>query len=312
MNQNINQIILNEGTNIIEVLIFSKQHCDTWNKGRGIIGIQNAARTRGLMAPGRRASDPPWGEGVMNEGWQFVPSQGQSSLMSIDLKTTGGFLADRIFPGSAGLQTQPDGTLLATFTNFCPPPGAMTEYRIESHYKKFDDPSQEIVGVDTVRVNRSGSLDLGGTAISTASVCGTIGTGTITASVPPGTGTRQIRYSLTGGSSFQNSGIFNNVAAGNYTVLAQDEGGCSSSIPVTVANNGVLAATVITKPASCFGGNDAAITVTISNAAPGTYTYTLNGTTVVSAGATATFSNLSRQANNTITVSTAGIAKMIK
>src|SRR5690606_26681256 len=72
--QNTHQIILHESTGIIEVLIFSKQVCAGWNQGRAMVGIQNFNRDQAMMAPGRRATDPPWGSIGMNESWRFVPS----------------------------------------------------------------------------------------------------------------------------------------------------------------------------------------------------------------------------------------------
>ena len=64
--ENTHQIILYESTGIIEVAIFSKQICASWNSGKGMVGIQDFSKTFALMAPVRRTSDPPWSSVNMN------------------------------------------------------------------------------------------------------------------------------------------------------------------------------------------------------------------------------------------------------
>lgn len=64
------QIILYETTNIIETHIATKPVCATWNSGRAIIGVQNAAGTAATVAPGR---DFPSVYTCTNEAWRFTP-----------------------------------------------------------------------------------------------------------------------------------------------------------------------------------------------------------------------------------------------
>ncbi len=65
------QIILYETTNIIEVHIAQKPVCSTWNGGYAIVGVQNAAGTDAVTAPGRDFPSvwtiPP------TEAWRFTP-----------------------------------------------------------------------------------------------------------------------------------------------------------------------------------------------------------------------------------------------
>jgi hypothetical protein len=74
--QNTYQMVLYEGLGVIDVFVYSKENCPSWNQGRGIVGIQNFGGTSGLMAPGRAASSGMWGAMNMNESWRFIPSGG--------------------------------------------------------------------------------------------------------------------------------------------------------------------------------------------------------------------------------------------
>jgi gliding motility-associated-like protein len=102
-------------------------------------------------------------------------------------------------------------------------------------------------------------------AIHTFSICGQAN-GTITATVSGGTA--PYTFSLNGGAS-QSSNFFNNLAGGNYTVIATDANGCSNTIIETV---GVLPTVNIQSstatPVSCFGGNNGSITLVASGGTP--------------------------------------------
>lgn len=64
------QIVLYEGTNVIEVYIQNKPGGCSWNGGRAAIGIQNAAGDVGYAPPGRNTGT--WS--ASNEAWRFSPS----------------------------------------------------------------------------------------------------------------------------------------------------------------------------------------------------------------------------------------------
>lgn len=63
------QIVLYESTNVIEVYINRRTSCTAWNSGSGVVGIQNAAGTMAIAAPGRNTGS--WT--ANNEAWRFSP-----------------------------------------------------------------------------------------------------------------------------------------------------------------------------------------------------------------------------------------------
>jgi gliding motility-associated-like protein len=118
--------------------------------------------------------------------------------------------------------------------------------------------------------------DLGVTASTTPSSCLAGSTGTITATATPA---GMYQYSINGGSSYQNSNVFNNVAAGNYTVTIRAASGCTQQATniVVAETNDINATVVATKNATCSGNADGEITVTlIGSLMSNTVTYALD------------------------------------
>lgn len=64
------QIVLHEGTNIIEVFVQNRTSCTTWNAGAGVIGLQNNDGTMATVPPGRNVAN--WS--ATNEAWRFTPN----------------------------------------------------------------------------------------------------------------------------------------------------------------------------------------------------------------------------------------------
>lgn len=102
-------------------------------------------------------------------------------------------------------------------------------------------------------------------------------------------GSTNYTYSLNGG-AFQNSNVFNNLAAGNYSIQVKDANNC------VVNNNTILTQpsllvidNTVSSDVSCSGLPDGTITVNASNGVGG-YTYSLNGGVVQSSNV---FNNLS-------------------
>lgn len=89
-------------------------------------------------------------------------------------------------------------------------------------------------------------------------------------------GTGVIRYRK-GTGSYQNSGLFTGLAAGTYTFTARDGNLCTTSIKVTVSDQGGPTLTVVsTTNVSCYGGNDGSIVLSATGGS-GTLQYSIDG-----------------------------------
>ena len=288
---NTHQIILYESTGIIDVNIFDKQICTSWNQGRAMVGLQDFNRTTAVMAPGRRASDPPWGSVGMNESWRFVPSGGTPLFRSVSLYDITG--TNLIATGTTTVL--PNGDREASFPNICPPAGTVTRYVVKAFYDKIDEPTVEIVATDTVNVSRLNGL--AASASSQAAACG-VPTGTITVSNVSG-GTPPYSYSING-VNYQPGSTFSALASGSYTVTVRDAPGqCTFTLPIVVASAGSLAAAASAAPTACTGVNNGSVTVT-SAAGVGPYRFQLDGGTPVVGTIPYTFNNVSVGAHTVI------------
>lgn len=118
--------------------------------------------------------------------------------------------------------------------------------------------------------------------------CGAPG-GTITANA---TGSTGFTYKISTGASFQASGIFNGLAAGNYVITAKDADGCLETQAVTVtASGGTFTITATPTNTSGCASTDGSITV-IATGSTG-YQYKLGAGAY---GTTNTFTNLAEGA----------------
>ncbi len=273
---NTHQIILHESTGVIEVFIRDKEICPGWNEGRAMVGMQDITKSKGIMAPGRAASDNPWGNIGMNETWRFIPKNGSHLYRSLQLlDATGAVIA-------TGDTTRVDAnTFEWSFPNVCPPAGASI-YVIKTTYQKIDDPTPgaTIFSLDTINVTRTPSLPLNESSVSTA--CG-LTTGTITVTAAGGVGPYTFTLSGPGGPyapvvSATNTTTFTNLGAGPYTVTVTDGAGCTGTVNVTVNNIPNLTGTYLATGITCPGLTNGTITITPDlGAAAGPYTYTLTG-----------------------------------
>lgn len=100
-------------------------------------------------------------------------------------------------------------------------------------------------------------------------------------------GVNPYEYSLDG-QVFQESGVFNNLASGNYEIQVRDANGCISSLQATVENDNGLSINASLTDSGC-GSSDGEISIVASGgSAP--YTFSLNGGAF---GSSDTFSQLS-------------------
>ncbi|HMJ48454.1 MAG TPA: gliding motility-associated C-terminal domain-containing protein [Ferruginibacter sp.] len=267
--ENTHQIVLHESTGVIEVYIFDKQICANWppapGMGKAIVGLQDYSRTKGIEAPGRGFSDPPWGSPRMNEVWRFIPSQGATLYRSVQLLNASGTVI------ATGDTTRVNAnTFEASFPNICPPPGVTTTYVVKTTYQKIDDPLATIYSLDTVNITRQTNLPSSG--VATATTCGS-STGTITVTVTGGTA--PYTYSINGGPG-QLSNIFTGLGIGTYTILVSDAAGCFNSFPVTVTGTTGISGSATFTATACSAASNGTITVT-PTAGVSPYTYRLDG-----------------------------------
>ena len=268
--ENTHQIVLYESTGIIEVFITSKQICNGWNNGKGMIGMQdfNRAAPNFVMVPGRKESDPPWGSINMNESWRFVPTgnAAASLLKRVELID---FTGNVIVPfGSAIINYSGNGVIDVDFPNVCPTTDPAA-YIVRSVYEKFDDPTVDIVAHDTVRVLRLPAT-FTVTTTNTNVLCNG-GNGTITVTNPIGP---TYEYSVDG-ITWQSSTVFT-LPAGMYTVRAREGGTfCSSSTPATITQPAPLSLTAAAINTNC-ANNTGSVTLTAAGGTP-VYEYSING-----------------------------------
>jgi gliding motility-associated-like protein len=282
--ENTHRIVLHESTGLIEIIIFDKEQCPTWNTGRGMVGIQDLTKTQAMMAPGRAATDAPWGSIGMNEVWRFVPASGPPLYRSTQLLDATGTVV------ATGDTTRIDeGNFSVSFPNVCPPLSATNSlYVIKTVYQKIDDPNATIYSLDTIHVIRQAQLPV--TATMTSTTCGA-STGTITVSAA---GTPPYQYTLDGGTA-QSNPLFTGVSVGPHTVSATDATGCNNTYTITVTAVSSLPSNTTSSNCTCPGRNDGTITVTPTlGIAP--FTFTITGTATVPGPITnntaATFNNL--------------------
>ncbi|MCZ8168058.1 MAG: hypothetical protein O9278_02880, partial [Flavobacterium sp.] len=64
------QLVLYEGTNVIDVHVTRRTVCANWNSGNAVLGLHNATGTQAITPPGRNTGT--WV--ANNESWRFTPS----------------------------------------------------------------------------------------------------------------------------------------------------------------------------------------------------------------------------------------------
>ncbi|MBL0134201.1 MAG: SprB repeat-containing protein [Chitinophagaceae bacterium] len=121
------------------------------------------------------------------------------------------------------------------------------------------------------------------TAIATATSCN-LDNGTITANGAGGTA--PLQYSING-TTFQSSNVFNNLAAGTYTVYVGDGSGCFGTTTVTIIKTAIPKVTAFTIAATCNNNDGSIVATGTLGQAP--YSYSIDGIAYQSSN---TFSNL--------------------
>src|SRR5690606_37421650 len=89
-------------------------------------------------------------------------------------------------------------------------------------------------------------------------------------------GTEGYEYSLNGG-AFQTGNLFENLAAGAYTITVRDANGCTATATATIDEPAALTAAITSADATCNGAADGTITV-VAGGGTADYEYSLDGT----------------------------------
>ncbi|MEN9964855.1 MAG: hypothetical protein RL582_1950, partial [Bacteroidota bacterium] len=263
--ENTHQIVLHESTGIIEVFIQDKQICPSWNDGRAMVGLQDETRTKGIMAPGRRATDPSWGTIGMNEVWRFYPSNGPTTFRSVELLDASGAV---IANGTNDTTRVDSNTWEVGFNNICAPTGTSL-FVVKTKYLSITNPTDTIYSLDTINVTRQAALPIDAVIVPTN--CGTsVGSITVNAS-----GTGPYIYSIDGGAT-QTSNVFTGLSAGPHTIFAQDVNNCQNTITATVTAVSSLPSNITFTNCTCPSVNDGTATANpLLGTAP--FTFTING-----------------------------------
>jgi len=285
------QIVMYESTGLIDIF-FKNKSCSaiSLNGTKAILGVQNFSRTKAVAAPGKNATT--WT--ASNEGYRFVPSGGVSSFVSSELLSMN--LSHIAWASSSN---SAPGLLDITFPNICSP-NPSTQYIVRTIFSACDNSATQLVGMDTITINLTGSFNA--TATTTNTACGPP-SGTITVNVPA-SAIPPFSYVLDGGTPVVTPAFthtFTNVAQGPHTVVVTDgNNACASTINITVNQTNVLNATTSTTPASaCAAAGNGTITVTpINGSAP--YSFSLDGAAAQTGPAPFTFTNVTGGLHNVI------------
>lgn len=86
------------------------------------------------------------------------------------------------------------------------------------------------------------------------------------------------QYSIDGGLNWQNTPVFDQLTAGDYTIMIQDALGCTAIMdPVTISQPTPLAFTAKGSNETLAGANDGTISISDQQGGTGPYDYSLNG-----------------------------------
>ncbi len=257
---NTHQIVLYETLGIVEILIFDKEICLNWNKGRAMIGMQSINKISAIMAPGRQATSAPWGNKGMNESWRFTPSSGSSLFKKVELYDLSGAFV------TTGVATKTGNNFDVSFNPVCPP-GFGATYIVKSFYQNPGNSASDIIATDTINVSRGEPVIVN---ISSAR-CNIGSMGSVTVTSPTGAG---YEYSIDG-INWQTSNVFT-LAVGNYTVYTRIAGSSCVSTKMFSIDYAPLSASILIMPTACSGPPSGSITIFPANGtAP--YLYSLNG-----------------------------------
>lgn len=237
-------IVIYEGTGVVEVYVHDKPLCSSWNTGLAILGIQNFNQNKAVAAEGKNCT--AWGGAAsIDSCYRFIPTIGISRFLGADLMVNGTVVQSTT---PADTSTAAPGFLNINFPNVCPTADS-TQYVIRVKYNPCNTEGT-VMFYDTVYVKKSAAPTM--TVSKTDGNCTTTGSITVNASGanPP------LEYSINGGTTYQSSNVFNNVAAGTYNVRSRTVGSsCFATQQVTVVTTNNLTVSAVNPASVCLGGS---------------------------------------------------------
>jgi gliding motility-associated-like protein len=263
------QIVVNEGTSVIEVFI-ARRTCAPGNGStrNAIIGIQNWDRDKAVTVPGRNATE--WT--AEKEAYRFIPSGATSRFVRSELLDYNGNILETAIPSEVT-----PGFMDIQFPNKCFT-NASEKFIVRTIYSGECGSPTPVIVMDTITVN-TGTMPL--TFSTTNSGCA-VGTGSIKVNITPVSGiTGPYTYTINPGAIVINSAnteeTFNNLQPGHYSLTVTSASGCTKGVPdIEVLSTNTFEVTHSVNPPSCLGAQNASITLN-PPAGGGPYTYTING-----------------------------------
>ena len=236
------QMVLYENTNYIDIYIANSSGTCSWQNGYGIVGIQNAAATSAVVAPGRNANSGAWT--ATNEAWRFTPTGAPS------------YAVTWYGPGNTVV-----GTGLGPIS-VCPT--ANTTYTASMAVTNCDGAVTTYTNTALVTVNNSPTVTIAPTGTLNCS-----GTTAIPTTVTPAS---TYNWSGPGVVSGGTTGTANVNQPGVYTVSATALG-CTRTATINMVTPPPITITV-NSPNICSGG-----TAVLTGAGANTYTWSTGSNT---------------------------------
>ncbi|MHC1775255.1 MAG: gliding motility-associated C-terminal domain-containing protein [Lentimicrobium sp.] len=133
------------------------------------------------------------------------------------------------------------------------------------------------ISLTTIEILPGGALTATVSQTNVTCFGGNDGTITIT---DPQNGSGNYEFSIDGGATWQNSGTYTGLIAGNYVVMMRDADATANMVTLTtviITEPAILAATVTFTNETFTGANDGTITVSLPTGGSGAYEYSIDG-----------------------------------
>lgn len=257
------QMIIYEGSGLIDFFIENKSCLSTSSGGRAIMGIQNWQRNKFVAGAGRNAT--VWT--ASNEGWRFVPSGATSRFSRSELYDLAGTLLQTT--SSTDTATTTPGLLDINFASVCFT-GLTQSFVLKTYYTACSG-GAPLVSTDTFTINKN-ALPV----VAAVSAAGCSPTGTATIKLPAGNG--PYTFTLNANApviSAVETYTFTGLLSGTYTLAGSNGTGCSGTTTVTVPLNETLQVLAAATPTTCSGLADGTITLFPQNGTP-PYLFNIN------------------------------------